>query len=70
MKNVFTLITLLTVVSIGTFSHAASKSTNASEQTTQDEHVTTAPIPAPVPVPVISTEEDKDVFAIHTDDGC
>jgi hypothetical protein len=66
MKTVITLITLLTVISIGSISFAESKTTNAAEQAVQDEHVKTDPNP----VPVISTEEDADVFAFYSDDGC
>ena len=74
MKTVITLITFLTAISIGSTSYAASKNTNATTKATLDEHVTADPntvlVPIPVSVPRISTEDDEDVFAFYSDDGC
>ena len=70
MKTVITLLTLLIGMTIGSISYSESTIINAAEGTILDEHVKTAPIPAPVSVPVISTEENEEVFAFYSDDGC
>ena len=74
MKTLITLITLLTAISIGSTSYAASKNTNATNQAIQDEQITADPnavlVPIPVSVPRISTEEDAEDFSFYSDDGC
>ena len=74
MKIVITLITFLTAISISSISYAASTSTNATKQTTLDEHITTAPntvlVPTPVSVPRISTEENEVDYNFISEDDC
>lgn len=74
MKTVITLITFLTAISISSISYAANKTSNATLQTTLDEHVKTAPntgvVPIPVSVPKISTEEDEENYNFDSEDDC
>ena len=70
MKTVITLLTFLISMTIGLTTSAENLIISAVDQTTIDEHVTTAPIPVSVPAPVISTEENEDIFAVSSDVGC
>lgn len=62
MKTVMTLITFLAVISIGSFTHAESKSNQATKQAVQEKEI--KDIPTPVSVPRIS----EDVFSYDPDD--
>ena len=71
MKTVITLITLLTAISIGSISYADRKNTNATKQTTLNEHdSTTTYVTVPVRIPVSSSDDTEIDYSFDSDDGC